>query len=208
MAKTQLLLRKAVFFMALLISFPNLHAQRTPVLNQIDLPHSYYYRELYLPQLTSGPSSVTWSPDGKSLVFSMAGSLWRQELGSETADQLTSGNGYDYQPDWSPTGNRIIFVRYDGTANELMVYDLTSRETVQLTSNMGVNLEPRWSPDGKQIAFVSTANTGHFLLYKAVVVSNKLTEQVCLNTRRWNIEIDGVPHLYFLVCCSIVISHF
>ena len=46
-------------------------AQREPVLKQIDLPHSYYYREMYLPQLTSGPSSVAWSPDGQALVYSM-----------------------------------------------------------------------------------------------------------------------------------------
>ena len=39
-------------------------AEREPVLKQIDLPHSYYFREMYLPQLTSGPSSVAFSPDG------------------------------------------------------------------------------------------------------------------------------------------------
>ena len=60
-------------------------AQREPVLKQIDLPHSYYYREMYLPQLTSGPSSVAFSPDGESLVYSMAGSLWRQKIGAEQA---------------------------------------------------------------------------------------------------------------------------
>ena len=173
-----------VLTLIILFSFSNLHAQRVPVLNQIDLPHNYYYRELYLPQLTSGPSSVAWSPDGKSLVFSMSGSLWRQELGSEIADQLTDGNGYDYQPDWSPDGKQIIFVRYDGAAVELMVIDLTSKLTFQLTSNKGVNLEPRWSPDGKQIAFVSTVTTGHYLLYRAAVVANKLTEQVCLTPDR------------------------
>lgn len=36
---------------------------REPVLKQIDVPHNYYYREMYLPQVTSGPASVTWSPD-------------------------------------------------------------------------------------------------------------------------------------------------
>ena len=43
-----------------------LSAQRQPVLPQIKVPHSYYYREMYLPQLTSGPSSVTWSPSALS----------------------------------------------------------------------------------------------------------------------------------------------
>jgi hypothetical protein len=51
-------------------------ADREPVLKQIDVPHHYYYREMYLPQLTTGPSSLTWSPDGKALVYSMGGSLW------------------------------------------------------------------------------------------------------------------------------------
>src|SRR5205823_10500630 len=73
-----------------------------PPVPAIDLPHSYYYRELYLPQLTSGPSSLAWAPDSRTLVFSMAGSLWRQRTDSTLAEQLTDGPGYDYQPDWSP----------------------------------------------------------------------------------------------------------
>src|SRR5271170_7101915 len=90
------------------------HAERLPVLKQIDLPHPYYFREMYLPQLTAGPSSLAWSPDSRELIYSMAGSLWRQKTdadergaGSESAagrgiaQQLTA-NSYDYQPDWSP----------------------------------------------------------------------------------------------------------
>jgi TolB protein len=36
------------------------YAQRQTVLKQIALPHNYYFREMYLPQLTSGPSSVAF----------------------------------------------------------------------------------------------------------------------------------------------------
>src|SRR6202030_1872066 len=46
-------------------------AQREPVLKQIDVPHPYYFREMYLPQLTTGPVAVAWSPDSKSLLYSM-----------------------------------------------------------------------------------------------------------------------------------------
>src|SRR5437879_7597103 len=77
-------------------------AQRQPVLKQVDVPHAYYWREMYVPQVTSGPSAVTWSPDGTELIYSMQGSLWRQRIGSRVAQQLTAGEGYDYQPDWSP----------------------------------------------------------------------------------------------------------
>ena len=64
-------------------------AARVPVLRQVDLPHSYYYREMFLPQLTSGPSSVAFSPDGQSVVYSMGGSLWRQAIDGDAADELT-----------------------------------------------------------------------------------------------------------------------
>src|SRR5262245_29993809 len=93
---------------------------RTPVLDQIALPHNYYYRELYLPQLTSGPSSVTWSADGTSVIYSMQGSLWQQRIDSAIAEQLTDDQGDDYQPDAASDGVRVAFVRYDGKSMELM----------------------------------------------------------------------------------------
>ncbi len=167
--------------LVLLVSFNYcLHAQRVPVLNQIDLPHNYYFRELYLPQLISGPSSVAWMPDGKNLIYSMAGSLWRQDVESDEAIQLTDGEGYDYQPDVSSDGKKIIFVRYNGVSDELMLLDLASKQTKSLTDNKAVNLEPRWSPDGSKVAFVSTFNSGHFLLHVANVNGDLLTETRCL----------------------------
>ncbi|HEY7159799.1 MAG TPA: hypothetical protein VH815_01005, partial [Acidobacteriota bacterium] len=101
-----------------------LHAEREAVLKQIDVPHNYYFREMYLPQVTSGPSTVTWSPDGKSLIFSMQGTLWKQNLDSTTAQQLTSGPGYDYQPDWSHNGKWVVFAKYDRDAVELHLLNL------------------------------------------------------------------------------------
>src|SRR6185503_15986174 len=147
---------------------------RVPVLGQIALPHNYYYRELYLPQLTSGPSSVAWSPDG-TLVYSMQGSLWAQPAEGGAARQLTDDPGADYQPDVSPDGRSVVFVRYDGKSMELMLLDRERNSVRALTSSGAVNVEPRWSPDGRQLAFVSTEGTGHFLLYVADVRDGQLT---------------------------------
>lgn len=148
---------------------------RVPVLGQIALPHSYYYRELYLPQLTSGPSSAAWLPDGATLVYSMQGSLWRQRIDSGVAEQLTDAPGSDYQPDVSPDGRHVVFVRYDGRAMELMLLDLASRAAQPLTAGGAVNVEPRWSPDGTRLAFVSTIGTGHFLVHVGDIRNNALT---------------------------------
>ncbi len=147
------------------VSFVSCFAQRDAVLKQIDLPHSYYYREMYLPQLTTGPSAAAWSPDSRTLVYSMAGSLWRQELRSTKAEQLTAGPGYDYQPDWSGDGRWVAFARYDHDAIELWSQDMRDGRTRKMTSGGAVNLEPRFSPDGKQLAFVSTSYKGHFHVF-------------------------------------------
>jgi len=140
-------------------------AQREPVLKQIDEPHAYYFREMYLPQLTTGPSAVAWSPDSKSVVYSMAGSLWLQNIDSEQAEQLTAGPGYDYQPDWSADGRWIVYAKYDHSAIELWAFDLREKKAHALTANGAVNVEPRFSPDGQQIAFVSTSSNGRFHIF-------------------------------------------
>jgi TolB protein len=155
-------------------------AQRKPVLPQIDLPHPYYYREMYLPQLTSGPNSVTWSPDSKEVIYSMAGSLWRQKIDSKTAQQLTNGSGYDYQPDWSPDGKTVVYISYQKDAMELWLLDLAAGKTRQLTNGGAVNVEPRWSPDGKQLVFVSTSYHKRFHVFRADVQGGKLENVVRL----------------------------
>ena len=146
-------------------------AQREPVLKQIKLPHNYYYREMYLPQVTSGPSATTWSPDGRSMIYSMQGSLWRQTVGDTVAEQLTTGPGYDYQPDWSPDGQRVVYTSYRNDALELWLLDIATLRTEPLVANGAVNLEPRWSPDGGRIAFVSTAYEGRFHIWTVEVPS-------------------------------------
>jgi TolB protein len=151
------------------------HAERLPVLQQIDLPHPYYFREMYLPQLTSGPSSLAWSPDSRELIYSMAGSLWRQTLGTGVARQLTAGS-YDYQPDWSPDGRWVIYSSYRNDAVELWILELASGTAKPLLANGAVNVEPRFSPDGRRIVFVSTVYNKRFHVFTADIVDGKLRD--------------------------------
>src|SRR5882762_2328961 len=161
------------FLLAVLVAGSFAHAERVPVLRQIDLPHPYYFREMYLPQLTSGPSSLAWSPDSRELVYSMAGSLWRQAVGTDVAQQLTTAS-YDYQPDWSLDGRWVVYSSYRNDAVELWILELASGAAKPLLANGAVNVEPRFSPDGRRIAFVSTLYNKRFHVFTADIEEGKL----------------------------------
>jgi TolB protein len=167
------------------------HADREPVLKQIRLPHRYYFREMYLPQATSGPTSPAWAPDGKMLAVSMQGSLWTIDPASGRARQLTDGPGYDYQPDWSPDGRSLVYASYRDDAVELWTIDLASGAARPLTHAGAVSLEPRYSPDGRRIAFVSTAFEGRFHVFTIAAAGDaapvRLTED----------HDSGLPRYYY-----------
>jgi Tol biopolymer transport system component len=106
----------------------------------------------------------------------MAGSLWRQNIDSTEATELTSGPAYDYQPDISRDGRWVVYTSYVHDAMELWALDLNSGKAHPLTTNGAVNLEPRFSPDGNRIAFVSTVSTDHFHLFVAKFADGVLSE--------------------------------
>ncbi|MBS0613094.1 MAG: CehA/McbA family metallohydrolase [Proteobacteria bacterium] len=184
---------RTVLMLALLGVAPAALAQRAPVLPQLDMPHPYYYREMFLPELTGGPSSLAWSPDGKELVYSMAGSLWRQPVEADRATQLTAGASYDYQPDWSADGRWIIYSAYARDAIELMALDLQTGATHALTANGAINVEPRFSPDGTRIVFTSSQDHRRFHLFMAQFREGRLLNPVQLTHE----HLSELPRYYY-----------
>ena len=79
--------RLPVLLAALLLA-PAAQAGREPVLNQVKVPHSYYWRELYLPQLTTGPSAAAFLPDDALVVYT--------EGRTEDAKMRLNANPQDY----------------------------------------------------------------------------------------------------------------
>jgi TolB protein len=73
--------------------------------------------------------------------------------------RLTSSEGHDGAPAWSPDGKRIAFVslRHD-TFGEIYVMNADGSGVRRVTESDGIDTSPTWSKDGKRIAFVSMRN--------------------------------------------------
>lgn len=70
--------------------------------------------------------------------------------------QLTFGDKNDGQPQWSPDGKQILFVRTDGERSQLWLLPLSGGEAHVITKSEYGAGNPRWSPDGKNILYSSS----------------------------------------------------
>ncbi|WP_217705812.1 amidohydrolase family protein [Peristeroidobacter soli] len=90
------------------------------------------------------------SPDGKSLVFSALGQLYRLEL-KQAARPRALGAGY--QPSWSPDGRSIVFVTWTARDGGQIWTQPASGGGArrQLTQAPAFYTEPLFSADGKRV---------------------------------------------------------
>ena len=116
---------RALLALAPLLVAAPAEAAREAVLYQVKLPHNYYWRELYIPQLTTGPSSVAFMPSGDELIYSMRRLAVAPKGRARTmpANSRIRVAAYDHQPDVAPDGRCVVFARYDGKAFELWRHD-------------------------------------------------------------------------------------
>ena len=112
-------------------------------------------------------SGITWSPDGKSLVFMSNGGKGNYdlylllELGKNTIVRLTENTERDGQPRWSPVANEVAFVSGRTGKADIYLLKLEPRAIIKLTQGEKSYLYPEWSPDGKRIAMIYGSNDNH-----------------------------------------------
>lgn len=97
---------------------------------------------------------ITVSPDGKTIVFTIIGHLFRLPIEGGAAEQLTFGPHYNHEPSFSPDGKKIAFVSdRDGNEGNIFILDLDTKEITQVTHSLFAGY-PSWSPDGENILFL------------------------------------------------------
>ena len=71
---------------------------------------------------------------------------------------LTENYDWDFDPAWSPDGERIAFHSVGDEDSEIFVINADGSEMRQLTDNDDRDFDPAWSPDGERIAFASDSD--------------------------------------------------
>jgi Tol biopolymer transport system component len=115
-------------------------------------------------QLTSFPQadieSPDWSPDGSTISFDsdLAGNVHVFTIRANGAGltQVTSGDGSEFAPAWSPDGRRLALERAPvGQPDGIFLMGLRSKISKRLTANPFGQFDsrPQFSPDGTRLAF-------------------------------------------------------
>src|SRR5688572_449273 len=106
------------------------------------------------------PTGVRYSPGGDSIAFQRGLEIWIRRISDGTETQVTFTGGNATDPDWDPSGTRLVYIRPfltsgPDTSAGLFIVDLADLRSHHLTHDgqPTYGAAPRWSPDGGAIAF-------------------------------------------------------
>lgn len=109
-------------------------------------------------QAQTAPSWLRYpsiSPDGKTIVFTYKGDLYKVPSTGGTAIQLTQHEAHDFMPVWSPDGANIAFASDRYGNFDVFLMNANGGEPKRLTYHSAQEYPYCFSPDGKAVYFGS-----------------------------------------------------
>ena len=94
------------------------------------------------------------------ITFSYAGDIWIVPIEGVTAFKLSSPNGEESYPKFSPDGSTIAFNgNYNGNP-DIYIMPTTGGVPERITYHGGPDSMIEWHPDGKRLLFASSRESG------------------------------------------------
>ncbi|HWI16375.1 MAG TPA: amidohydrolase family protein [Vicinamibacterales bacterium] len=104
------------------------------------------------------------SPDGRTLIIDLQGSLWTLPVSGGTATRVTEEFLDARQPAWAPDNRRVAFQGYADGVWHIYVMNADGSGLRAITSGPFDDREPSWSRDGSRIAF-SSDRSGNYDIF-------------------------------------------
>jgi len=133
-----------------------------------------------------GVDQPAWSPDGSKIAFHYAlvddsytgtlhvdGGIWivnADGSGLHQVTERTPGTAWDFAPQFSPNGTKIVFYRADlkAKADAVFTVNVDGTGEFQVTPwALNAGDSPDWSPDGQWLLFTVQPQEGIANVYKA-----------------------------------------
>jgi YVTN family beta-propeller protein len=107
-----------------------------------------------------------WSPDGSQIAWRRDWRIWVMDEYGDNKTPLTPLELSARDPRWSPDGQWISFVSWDGPHEDVFIIPATGGTPINLTEHLEVDLGQSWSPDSQKLAFESFRD-GNWEIYSA-----------------------------------------
>ncbi len=90
------------------------------------------------------------------------------------AHVVVKSPGLLMSPSWSPDGEKLAYVEYDGNQSRIYIQNVATGQRKSVLAHPGVNSAPEFSPDGKTLAVALTSSPGNLDIYLLNLASGHL----------------------------------
>jgi len=144
-------MRHPIFFsFLLLLFFSNAQNDKT-VFQPLDVFELEWASD---PQISPNGTTIVYRRNGYDIMKDGSrGNLWLIKSDGSNHQKLTSLDVNESKAKWSPSGDRIAFVRGTNEGSEIFIYWVNSGKTARISRLPKAPASITWSPDGSHIAF-------------------------------------------------------